>query len=394
MCLLNPKKRWQRDILGILCLMIIPLSGMGLDIYLPSLPAVSKYFHVNRDYVQLSLSTYMLGLALAQFLAGPISDTYGRKKPFFFSVIIFIVASFLVPQSQDIMQLLILRFFQGAAAATAIVPMRSVISDMYDGRERDKMVSYMAVSWSVGPIIAPVIGGYLQHYYGWKASFHFLGAYVTLLSIALFICLPETSKHRLSFKPIDIAKRYACIFVHREFLIGLFVNSLLYSTFIVFSVVGPFLIQRDMGYSAVDFGHFALILGITWFLGALANRFLVDVPLVKKERVSLFVILVICLMMLAAAYHYPLNIYTIIVPTSLLLFFVGVIFPSNFSRLFALFPKATASANALFGGMLFANTAITAALSTMLDGHNAVQLAGAYVGLVLAAIVLHFLRHK
>src|SRR3990167_334963 len=121
--------------LATLALLVIPISGLGIDIYVPSLPAVSDYFGVEKALVQLSITTYMLGLSLLQLFAGGISDSFGRRKPFLVAMFIFVIASFCVPFSQDIYQLLFLRLMQGMTVALTVVPMRSVISDLFDGRE-------------------------------------------------------------------------------------------------------------------------------------------------------------------------------------------------------------------------------------------------------------------
>ncbi len=82
--------------------------------------------------------------------------------------------------------------------------MRSVIPDLFEGRELYKWMNYMVMAWSMGPIIAPAIGGYLQHYFGWKSNFYFLATYTILTGLLVYFYLPETSKHRHSFQFLNI----------------------------------------------------------------------------------------------------------------------------------------------------------------------------------------------
>lgn len=192
-----PQKRFW----AILAILAIPLSGLGIDIYVPSLPAVTRYFQVDQAWVQLTISIYMLGFGAAQFVAGSIVDSIGRKKPFLISVVVFIAASLLIPLAMSIYQLLILRLLQGVAIAFLSVPMRAVISDLFEGKEFFKMMGYMALCWAIGPIVAPALGGYLQQFFGWHAPFYFLTIYGLVCLVFTGTCLPETirEKKKISF---------------------------------------------------------------------------------------------------------------------------------------------------------------------------------------------------
>jgi MFS transporter, DHA1 family, multidrug resistance protein len=107
------------------------ISGLSIDIYAPSLPAVTQYFNVDQSLVQLSITTYVIGYAVAQLFAGALSDRVGRKQPLVIAAALFTVISFIIPYSQTIYQLQLLRFLQGVAVACINVPIRAVISDLF-----------------------------------------------------------------------------------------------------------------------------------------------------------------------------------------------------------------------------------------------------------------------
>lgn len=375
-------------------MLVMPLSGIGIDIYLPSLPAVTRYFNVDKTLVQLTISSYMFGFAMMQFIAGPISDTYGRRIPYLIFMLVFVGTSTWVPYSESIHEMLILRFIQGASIAGAVVPIRSITADAFTGRERDKVVNYMAIAWSIGPIIAPAIGGYIQHYIGWKYNFYLLAAYSLILFVVGLLFLPETNPEKHSLKPLHVLKRYADIFMHPEFLVGMTINGLLYSLIIVFSVVGPFLIQEKLHYSAIAFGHMALLLGVAWFGGSMTNRFLLHVELERKERWAFSSMLAISILMLVISSQLPLNVYELLLPLLAIFWLGSMIFPASFARNFELFTKASGSASSLFSGMLFFITAITAALATNLKVASAVPIAGSYIVLSACCLVLSLIRVK
>ena len=124
----------NRYLLAILALFVTPISGLAIDIYVPSLPAVGHYFGVSAALVQLSITVYMIGLGVMQLFAGGISDSFGRRKPFLYSMFAFIIATLLIPHAHTINQLLLLRLLQGILIAIVVVPIRSVISDLFDPR--------------------------------------------------------------------------------------------------------------------------------------------------------------------------------------------------------------------------------------------------------------------
>jgi len=374
--------------LAVISLAIIPLSGMSVDIYVPSLPAVTHYFNVDKSLSQLTVAAYMFGLGIMQLFAGAISDSFGRKKPFLIAMALFVMITIAIPFSQNIYQLLFLRFMQGIVLAVTVVSLRSVIPDLFQGRELSIMMNYMVMAWSIGPIIAPVIGGYLQQYIGWQASFYFLAGYSLLGFFMVLIYLPETSIHRHPFHPKKILKRYSEILLNRKFLDGLLIDGLLYSLILLFAVVGPFLIQTALHYSAAQFGHIALLVGLAWFLGAMTNRVLVNVDLVIKSRLSLWGMLFMILVMIAFSIFMPLNIYFLLPPLLMMIGLGGILFPNYAARAMTLFPKTTGSANALFGGFLFMISGVASALGTFLKSTHALPLAVAYLCIITICLLI------
>lgn len=377
--------------IALLVFFIIPISGLAIDIYVPSLPAVSLYFGVKKEFVQLSITFYMLGLGLTQLFAGAISDSFGRRKPFFIGLSIFFVATLFIPFSHSINQLLLLRFIQGIMIAVTIVPMRSVIADLFEGKEYYKMVNYMTIAWSIGPIIAPAIGGYLQHYIGWQANFYFLASYSLLSLILMLVYLPETSVYRHAFHLGEILSRYKKMLADKGYLVAIIINSTLYSLIILFAIAGPFLIQTVMHYTAIEFGYIALLTGLAWFLGGLTNRFVIHISHRKKSIICSWIIFIIACTAVVLNFIIPLNIYLIVLPVLMILLIGGIIFPNNFAYAMALFPKSTGSANALFGGFLFILTGLSSGVGAYLKSTSSLPLATAY--LILTGICLLLCYH-
>lgn len=375
----------------LISLFIIPISGVCVDIYVPSLPAISHFFSVDKSLSQLTITAYMLGIGIMQLFAGAISDSFGRKKPFLVAMALFIIITLYIPLSNDIYQLLFLRLIQGMLIAVVMVSIRSVIPDIFESHELKIMMNYMVMAWSIGPIIAPAIGGYLQQYFGWQANFYFLTGYSSLAFLMVLIYIPETSIHCHPFHITKILKRYSEILSHKDFLSGLFINGLLYSLVLLFAVVGPFLIQNILHYSAIQFGNIALLIGLAWFLGVMTNRFLVNIDLNIKSTICFWSMFVITSGMVLVATMITMNIYSIIIPIFIVIGLGGVLFPNYAARAISLFPTTTGSANALFGAFVFMLSGIGSAFGTFLKSTNQLPLAIAYLCVICICLSTHYL---
>ena len=260
----------KRHILA--CIFLIPfLMGTTTDLYVPSLPAIGRYFGAPTYLVQFTVGLYMLGYALGQFSLGVLSDSLGRRKIIVLSCGLFTLISFLAAFSMNIGMLILCRFLQGVSMAGAGSVCRAIIADCFSGMARTKAMTYFTTSWAIGPIIGPFIGGYLQDYFNWQASFYFFGIYGLLTTVYAAICLPETHFHLAALHLGQIAKTVFGVIRHRLFLRYGLIAALLYSMLVIFNIIAPFLIQDTLHYSAIGYGHIALFLGFGYFLGGLVN---------------------------------------------------------------------------------------------------------------------------
>ena len=289
-------------------LFTIPISGFTTDIYVPSLPAVTAYFGTSKALVQLTMTAYLLGFGFASLFSGSFVDSFGRKKPFNISMVVYILATLIILFLNNITQLLILRCVQGFAMSFVMIAMRAVISDLYKGKDFYKMMNYTTIAWAIGPIIAPAIGGYLQYYFGWRAPFVFLVFYGLSTLILNLWYVPETVENKSVFNLKKIGAQYRQILSHYDFLVGLFCLGFLYGMLLLFGVVAPFLIQGQLHYSSITFGHMALLVGVLWLLGSITNRFLVDINLEQKIKYCFLAMLFIGSVALFWGFVFPMTI--------------------------------------------------------------------------------------
>jgi MFS transporter, DHA1 family, multidrug resistance protein len=383
---LSKKRFWAA-----LAMVAVPLSGLSIDIFVPSLPAVTRFFGVDQSLVQLTISIYILGFGLGQFLAGSIVDSIGRKKPFIVSMLIYFLASLLIPFSSNIYELLALRFLQGIAVAFVSVPMRAVISDLFSGKEFYKMMNYMTLCWAIGPIIAPAIGGYLQHFLGWRSSFYFLAIYAIIALLLVGYWLPETLREKKSLHLPRIINDFCTMMTHRHYVGGVVCLGALWSIVILFSIVGPFLIQNVLHYSAVEFGNMALLMGVAWFLGNITNRILINLDFSIKVRFCLRAMFINSLVMLGVAVWKTVNLPDLLIQTFIMIYLGGIIFPNYFARNISWFPNSAGTANSLSGCFMTIIAGITSGIGTLLKSNSQAPLTMSYLVVIMICIGVYLL---
>nr|WP_111297770.1 multidrug effflux MFS transporter [Paracoccus saliphilus] len=169
-------------------LTLVALSGvsaLSMNVFLPSLPGMARYFDVDYGVMQLSVSAYIGASALLQLLGGPISDRFGRRPVVIWGLVSFLLATVGTLLATDATTFLIFRLLQSVITVCMLVP-RAVIRDLYDGNRAASMLGYVTMGMAVVPMMAPVFGGVLDEWFGWQANFAVMGLLgIAVLAIAL-----------------------------------------------------------------------------------------------------------------------------------------------------------------------------------------------------------------
>ena len=196
------------------------VSLSASDMYVPSLPKIHDALNTSAALAQLTITVYFLGLALSQLIYGPLSDQFGRRKILCIGLGIGVIGSLIAFSATDIYTLLVGRFIQACGAAVSIALMRAVIADLYSGVRMAKAASYAATFITLAPALAPIFGGYLESWYGWRSSFAVLSVSFTLAMAVVFYGLPETNRNLIpgAFKPRIMFKNYKLIVSERSFI--------------------------------------------------------------------------------------------------------------------------------------------------------------------------------
>ena len=362
----------------IVSIMILP--GASIDLYVPSLPFIMHYFVTNHSAVQTSVTVYLIGYGAGQFILGAVSDSFGRRGILLVGCVIYFLACFAATLSPDIHLFLLSRLVQGLALAGPSIAAKALISDCFTGHELRKVANYMTIAWASGPIFAPFIGSYLQHYFGWQSCFYLLAIYSLFIFICSLFYLPETKLAREPFYFSHIKYNYRMVLSNRFFIGCFLLLTLQYSLLPIFNVIGPFLIQKALHFSVLAFGRLAILLGIAFFIGNLLNRPLLNYFTNKQIIVgTIWFILMFSVAITIVAYFLPLNIYVIMISTCILFIGSGIMAPNGFGIALSLFPKLGGSVNAILGGLFVLGSSLSSLIASSLNPHSQMPLMYLYV---------------
>jgi DHA1 family bicyclomycin/chloramphenicol resistance-like MFS transporter len=171
---------------------LIAVAPLAMDIYLASMPSMTRALAATPEAVQLTLSVYMYAWGAAQLFTGPLSDRFGRRPALLWGLAVFVAASVACALAQTVGALIAARAVQAVAMATIAVVPRAVVRDLYAGDRAAYMLSLMAVVLGVAPVVAPIIGSHLHVWFGWQANFVFVAVYGAALFAWVVMALPET----------------------------------------------------------------------------------------------------------------------------------------------------------------------------------------------------------
>lgn len=361
-----------------LILVVGCLTQFATDIYAPSLPALSDYFGTLLKLPQFSLAIYMAGVALSQLIYGPLSEGFGRKAPLLSGLLIMMVGSLMCVFATKIEWLIIGRVIQGIGAGAGASLWRAIFRDIYTAEELAKYGSYAVLIVIFIVPMAPALGGYLQHYFGWRASFVFIAIYCVVAFLAIFFCYRETSQHhhRDKLKWTFIGKTYGSFFKSRIFLGATICSFFSYGAFFAWFTVGSILMIKRAGLNPVQFGWFTLVGGgfgyavAGWLNGRYVSRF--GMTLMMRFGWSLMILS--GMLMLVLLRVNGTTFWAIAVPVVLFYFGSTFIWPNAFATAFTPFGHIAGYAGALYGFMQLGGAAVIGVTVAHLPSNNQLPL--------------------
>ena len=267
------KKSTSHIYLIILLSILSSVAPIATDTYLPSIPEIAKYFDVNIHKIELSLSIFLIGFAIGQIFGGPISDRYGRRFGSILGLIGFAFFSFLIIFSSNVYELWIYRFLEAFFGGITVVNAAAAVRDRFKGQEAAKVFSLIGIIRSIAPLLAPVFGALIIHFYPWEGIFVFLTINSLFVAFLVYKDLPE------SFVKSDqkVLESYRSVLTHKKAMKAMLVLAISFGGFFILIAKTSFIYIEYFG---IKTDYFPLFFGINFII--LMFMIKVNVNLLKK----------------------------------------------------------------------------------------------------------------
>ncbi|MCW8086565.1 multidrug effflux MFS transporter [Sabulicella glaciei] len=351
--------------------LLAAFGPLSIDMYLPALPAIGVELGGGIAGAQLTLAAFFAGMAAGQLLHGPLADRFGRRPPLFAGLVGFILASLGCALAPDNGALTAARFLQAFAGCAGMVISRAVVRDLSDRMDPVRMMGRLMLVMGVAPILAPLLGGWVQAALGWRAIFFFLAGVGALALVLCALFLPETlpGAQRRAEGVAGALRSYGRLLRDRRFQAAALPGALAIMGMFAYIAGSPFVFIELHGVPAERYGLLfggaaAGIIGASQLAGRLAALWGREALMTR----ALGVLAVVALLLLAATAlggALPL----IYAPVWLYVALMGLVLPMAGVLSIQPFPQMAGTASALMGTMQFALGAVAGtAISALHDG--------------------------
>jgi DHA1 family bicyclomycin/chloramphenicol resistance-like MFS transporter len=328
------------------------LGPLATDIYLASMPAIARHFETTVAEVQWTLSVYLAGFAVAQLIYGPLSDRFGRKPVMLGGLAVFIAASLISALAPSIETLIVARFVQALGVCSGPILGRAVVRDLYSRERASRMLSMMGMVMGLAPILAPIVGSYMQAWFGWRSTFYFVAAYGLTLGLVAWFLLAESNRHKnpSATRPGDIVCNYGTVLRSPTFVAYAAPGVCMMGGLYAFLTGSSFVF---IGAFDVDARYFGFLFGLC-MLGnisgsAIGGRLVTRVGLDRMLRYGGILALVSGCLIASLAWGGVHSLFAVVVPMMGFLGALSTITPPSMAGALTPFPTMAGTASSLLG---------------------------------------------
>jgi MFS transporter, DHA1 family, multidrug resistance protein len=347
----SPRAEASSSVTQIAVLAMLAATGtLATNILLPSLPQMAVALNVTSAAVTSAITIFLAVFAVGQLVVGPISDRYGRRWPVLIGFLVFFAGSVWCGLATDLPGLLIGRVIQAAGACATSVLSRAIARDLFSGAALARAMALVMIAMAAAPGFSPLLGGALDHAFGWRSEFVFVAAFAALGALAYGTVLGETHHAtRTPLDPLAIAKNYLGLIVDRRFVVPAATVSLIMGgLFSVFSAAPRILIEA-MHFTPIQLGlFFAGTVLIVFASGMLATRLAPRYGLDRSIRGALLVTAIGGIAILLVSLYSP-SFLPFFGAMSVFMLGMGVVNPLGTAQALSPFGEKAGAASALVG---------------------------------------------
>ncbi len=326
------------------------IGTLATNIFLPSLPQIGRALGVPTATVTSAITVFLAAFALGQLIVGPLSDRYGRFRPVVIGFIIFIAGSIWCALATDLSQLLLGRVVQALGACATSVLSRAIARDLFSGEALARTLALIMIAMAAAPGFSPLLGGALDHYFGWRAEFAFVAMFAGIAAIAYAIRLGETHHGaRTPLAPRGIMTTYLRLSFERRFLIPAATVSLILGGLYAMFAATPRILIETMQFSPMGLGaFFAGTVLIVFAAGMTATRFASQFGLERSIQAGLLLAVAGGMAILLVAVSHG-GFWPFLGGISVFLLGMGIVNPLGTAQALSPFGTNAGAASALLG---------------------------------------------
>ncbi|KUG08962.1 multidrug effflux MFS transporter [Solirubrum puertoriconensis] len=363
-----------------LILILGSLSALGpftIDMYLPGFPAIAKDLQTTPARVALSLSSYFIGISAGQLLYGPLLDRFGRKKPLYIGLAVYIISSIACAAVHSIDSLIALRFFQAVGSCAAAVACMAMVRDLFPVQDTAKVFALLLLVVGLSPMLAPTVGGYVTAAFGWQGVFGTLALMGVALLLACLLWLPESYQPNpnLSLKPRPILTNFWRVLRDPSFYTYTFTGALSFCGLFVYVADSPLVFMDIFGVDSKVYGWIFAFLSI-----GLIGASQVNSVLLRRFRSEQLVYGALCcqvatsVVFLVLTVNGLIGLYGTIALLFVFLCCLGFSSPNTAALSLAPFSQNAGSASSLMGAIRMGIGAMASAAVSVFNNHTAVPM--------------------
>ncbi|MBW9072616.1 multidrug effflux MFS transporter [Agrobacterium sp. CR_3] len=371
---MSPETIMSRKRTAILGALLTALAPISMAIYTPAMPELTRVFSTTESAVKLSLSLYFAGFAIAQLLAGPASDAFGRRKASLVFLSIFLGGGLLAIFAPTIEVLLFARLVQGIGASVGMTVARAIVRDQFTGAEASSIMNLIGIMLAVGPAMGPTIGGLSLTAFGWQSVFFLMAGLGAIAIFSVVVFLRETtSPDKNLIRPHRLLSAYGTLLTEPRFLLAALVLGGSIGALYAQATMLTFILINKVGMTPTAFGIGMLMQTGAYFFGSIALRYIA--PRLGDRR---SVVLGLCfsgtggLLILLSVFLIPPSFLSIMGPVAVATVGIALLTPSMVTAALAPFPHIAGSASAMMGfiqmGSGFAGGAAASLIGSPLTG--------------------------
>lgn len=354
------------------------VTPFAIDMYLPAFSEIAEDFGTTPARISLSVTSYFIGVAIGQMIYGPLLDRYGRKKPLYAGLSIFLVTCIACTQVTTTESLVILRFVQAMGGCVAWVSALAMVRDFFPVEQSARIFSMLILVIGLSPLLAPTLGGFIAAWLGWQAVFVALAIIVFLILMIAILFLPEGRKPdptvSLRAKPMFLT--FASIFSQPQFFTYSLAGAFSFSTLFIYVAGSPVIFMENYHVSPQMYGGIFALLSVG-FIGASQLNILINKKYSSEQifNVALSTLVITALLFLIGSVNNWFGL-----PETVAIFFValsclGLTNPNATALALAPFSKNVGSASALLGFLQIGVAGTASACIGLLNSSNSVPVA-------------------